>query len=93
MCWSRLVPLGMMARTRVRSASVRCRAQADGGTVQSAVGGAQQTGHWVRCAVRLRSVEPQQKVIGTDHIYIDMKLTDIGWPTKIVLPSVCDDKY
>jgi len=22
-----------------------------------------------------------------------MKLTDIGWPTKIVLPSMCDYKY
>ena len=24
----------------------------------------------------------------TDHIYIDQKLTDIGWPTEIVLPSI-----
>ena len=28
--------------------------------------------------------------IVTDHTYIDMKLTDIGWPTKIVLPSIRD---
>ena len=24
----------------------------------------------------------------TDHIYIDLKLTDIGWPTEIILPSI-----
>jgi len=24
----------------------------------------------------------------TDHLYMDMKLTDIGWPTKTLLPSI-----
>ena len=32
-------------------------------------------------------------VESTDHTYIDTKLNDIGWATKILLPSLCDYKY
>jgi hypothetical protein len=28
----------------------------------------------------------------TDHIWLDQKLTDIGWPTKILLPSIPDHR-
>ena len=29
----------------------------------------------------------------TDHLYIDMKLTDIAWPTKILLPCIRHYRY
>ena len=41
----------------------------------------------------LPSVINHRSSVLTDHTYIDTKLNDIGWATKIVLPSLCDSKY
>jgi len=45
--------------------------------------------NWLQHVTRMNNRMPKT----TDHIYIDKKLTDIGWPTKIVLPSIFANKH
>jgi hypothetical protein len=71
----------------VRIASALCTAQADGSTAVDSV----IVGSNAQCVCAVLSTAGQSAMksgVATDHICLHLKLTDIGWPTKIVLPSI-----